>query len=95
MKLAAFINAHVEEIVEEFVAFASTLESAALGNSVTELRDHARGILLKIAADLFLRETPRQLHDKSVGERAPEASRRVRHRRTGRRGSLAASRSRN
>lgn len=71
MKLAAFINAHVEEIVEEFVAFASTLEPASLGNSVAELRDHARGILLTIAADLSLRESAKQLHDKAVGDLPP------------------------
>ena len=73
MKLAAFINSHVEEIVEEFVSFASTLEPAALGTSVAELSDHARGILLTIAADLSISETPKQKHDKSLGERSPSS----------------------
>lgn len=68
MKLAVFITSHMDDIVAEFVSFARTLEPAALGNSVAELTDHARGILRTIAADLDKRETPKQLRAKSVGE---------------------------
>jgi signal transduction histidine kinase len=68
MKLAAFITAHMDEIVAEFVAFARTLEPASLGNSVVELKDHAREILLTIAAGLDSAETPKQKRDKSVGQ---------------------------
>lgn len=68
MKLAIFITSHLEDIVAEFVSFARTLEPAALGNSVAELTDHARGILRTIAANLDRRETPKQQRAKSVGE---------------------------
>jgi signal transduction histidine kinase len=66
MKLATFITTHLDDIVAEFVAFARTLEPAAFGNSVAELRDHAAEILQTIAAELDAAQTPRQLHAKSV-----------------------------
>lgn len=68
MKLATFITSHMDEIVAEFVSFARTLEPASLGNSVAELRDHAREVLLAIAADLDAGETPKQKRDKSVSQ---------------------------
>lgn len=72
MNLAAFITSHMEDIVNEFIAFARTLEPASLGSSTDELRDHAREILREIAKSLSADETPRQKRDKSVGQ-APEA----------------------
>lgn len=65
MKLSVFMTSHMDEIVAEFVSFARTLEPAALGNSVAELRDHAREILLAIAAGLDVPETPKQRREKS------------------------------
>lgn len=67
MRLATFIASNMDDIVDEFVTFARTLEPAALGASVAELRDHAREILQAIAAGLGADETPKQTHDKSVG----------------------------
>lgn len=68
MKLATFITTHMDEIVAEFVSFARTLEPASLGNSVADLRDHAREILVAIAAGLDSEQTPKQKRDKSVNE---------------------------
>lgn len=68
MKLSTFILTHMDDIVVEFVAFARTLEPASLGNSLIELRDHAREILLEIAAGLDVDQTAKQKHDKSVGQ---------------------------
>jgi signal transduction histidine kinase len=68
MKLATFIVANMDAIVKEFVSFASTLEPAALGKSVSELQDHAREILLTLAANLDISETPEQKRDKSIGQ---------------------------
>lgn len=73
MRLSAFITSHMADIVAEFVLFARTLEPASLGNSVAELRDHARDILLAIAATLDTPETPKQKRDKSL-DLTPEAS---------------------
>lgn len=68
MKLATFITTHMDEIVAEFIAFARTLQPASLENSVVELKDHARAILVTIAAGLDAAETPKQKRDKSVGQ---------------------------
>jgi signal transduction histidine kinase len=68
MKLATFITSHMDEIVAEFTTFARTLEPASLGNSVAELKDHAREILLAIAAGLDSDETPLQKREKSVSQ---------------------------
>lgn len=68
MKLATFIISHMDDIVAEFVTFARSLAPASLGNSVVELQDHAREILLTIAAGLDVDQTAKQKHDKSVGQ---------------------------
>lgn len=68
MRLAAFIRKHRDEIVGEFIDFARTLAPAALDSSEAELRDHAHGILLSIAADLGSHETAEQREQKSVGQ---------------------------
>ena len=68
MKLATFITTHLDDIVAEFVTFARTLEPAAFGNSVAELRDHAADILLTIAAELDDTETAAEKRDKSIGQ---------------------------
>lgn len=54
MSLAGFIYQHLDNILDEWSAFASKF-SCASGMAQAGLRDHARGILLAIAADL---ETP-------------------------------------
>jgi signal transduction histidine kinase len=68
MKLAAFISSRMDDIVSEFVSFARTLEPASLGNSVAELRDHARDILADVAVGLDAAETAKEKKDKSVGQ---------------------------
>jgi signal transduction histidine kinase len=68
MKLAAFITSNLDEITAEFVTFARTLEPASLDNSIVELRDHAREILLAIAAGLGPTQTTKQTRDRSIGQ---------------------------
>lgn len=51
-KSAAFVESRMEDLVSEFVSFARTLEPTYLGNTVAELRDHARDIAAGIAAGL-------------------------------------------
>lgn len=68
MKLAVFITSNLDEITAEFVTFARTLEPASLDNSVVELKDHAREILLAMAAGLGPAQTTKQTRDKSIGQ---------------------------
>jgi signal transduction histidine kinase len=68
MNLATFIVSHMDEIVDEFISFAQTLEPASLSHSNDELRDHAREILQEIAKGLSADETPKQKRDKSLGQ---------------------------
>lgn len=52
MKLAQFINDHLEEILIEWDSFAQTLRPAATEMSLLELRDHGKQILQQIARDI-------------------------------------------
>ncbi|MES2259744.1 MAG: HAMP domain-containing sensor histidine kinase [Pseudomonadota bacterium] len=71
MKLSSFIATHIENILVEWESFARTLEPAAGQMSSAALRDHARMILLAIAADIDKVETADEQYDKSRGM-APE-----------------------
>ena len=64
MKLSNFIKAHLEEILEEWEAFARTLQPEM---TPLALRDHAKLILLQVAQDIDSRETPQEQRDKSQG----------------------------
>lgn len=68
MNLATFIVSHMDDIVDEFISFAETLEPASLGHSTEELQDHSREILREIAKGLSAEETPKQKRDKSMGQ---------------------------
>ena len=67
MPLSAFIKENMEAIVQEWLAFAMTMEPAATTMSALALRDHAKPILLAIARDLESSQTPRAQSDKSKG----------------------------
>lgn len=67
MKLSQFISKHQEEILVEWEKFAKTMLPAAECMSHTELRDHARQILLAIAKDIDTEQTSMQQHRKSKG----------------------------
>ncbi len=72
MTLPDFIRANVDVIVSRWETFAKTI-SGAHGMDRVTLRDHAKGLLLTIAADLDQSQTPREQVAKSEG-RGPEAS---------------------
>jgi signal transduction histidine kinase len=59
MKLSSFILSHLEDILQEWEDFASTLEPLVNANK-KELRDHAAAVLKVIAADL---DTPQGEHE--------------------------------
>lgn len=67
MRLSAFILQQIEPILAEWDAFARTLGPAASEMSALSLRDHARPMLLAIAADMAVPETPREQWEKSQG----------------------------
>lgn len=67
MKLYQFINTHLEEIINEWQAFAQTLGPAADAMSDLALRDHAQGILQAIARDIETQQNAAEQLEKSQG----------------------------
>lgn len=65
-RLHEFVRENVEEILKEWEAFARTLPMTQ-SMDVATLRDHAREMLLTIAADLAKPQTERQAKDKAKG----------------------------
>lgn len=68
MKLAALIARDVDDIVGEWEHFARTTIPPAADLSPEALRDHARVLLLAIAADLQRAQDDADQHEKSRGE---------------------------
>lgn len=67
MKLSSFIQTNLEMILLEWDAFAATLFPAEDQNKTYLLRDHAKGILLELAADMETEQSAQQQVDKSKG----------------------------
>ena len=80
MSLSAFIGAHQEEIVSEFVVFARTLMPPGPEMTEVELRDHAIEILTAVVQDMGVTQTSAEQSRKSRGQgtaRTVEASGRL------------------
>lgn len=71
MTLAEFIRANIEVIVSKWEVFAKSISGAHQMDKIA-LRDHAKGLLLTIAADLDHVQTPIEQVAKAEG-RAPDA----------------------
>ncbi|WP_296482357.1 EAL domain-containing protein [Rhodoferax sp.] len=69
MALPEFIRTNIEVIVSKWEAFAKTIPGARHMDTV-ELKDHAKGILLTIAADLDHPQTSLEQAEKSKGNAA-------------------------
>jgi signal transduction histidine kinase len=67
MRLTQFINDNIEPILVEWESFARTMIPPAETMSVSELRDHARDILLAIAKDMDTAQSEREREGKSKG----------------------------
>lgn len=65
MKFSSFIETDLEAILEEWDAFARTLLPAAKTMTDSQLRDHAREILLTIAKDMETSQSEDQRSGKS------------------------------
>ena len=68
MKLSRFILAHLEEILGEWEAFASSLEKHGIVMLQSELQDHARQMLEAIALDMEKSESDQEKKAKSLAE---------------------------
>lgn len=82
MNIADFTKQEVHAIVDEWVEFARTTVPAAQEFSREDLADHAKVLLLAIAADITDSQGAQARHDKSQGNRpetAPEITRVARH----------------
>jgi diguanylate cyclase (GGDEF)-like protein/PAS domain S-box-containing protein len=70
MRLPDFIRTEVEAILDEWERFAKSIPHGEKMNQVS-LRDHARGILFAIAADLERKQSAGQQDEKSKGRAPP------------------------
>jgi diguanylate cyclase (GGDEF)-like protein/PAS domain S-box-containing protein len=66
MKLPEFIRSNCEAILNQWIEFAQQIPHGRELNEIA-LRDHARGILTTIAADLEQAQTPAEQSEKSKG----------------------------
>jgi len=73
MKFSDFIRTNMERILDEWECFARDIPSASQLEAKT-LRDHAKGILTAIAADLEQPQTPDQQNLKAKGRAPPSLS---------------------
>ena len=73
-RLGSFIQHNMEPILQAWEDFARTIEPPALTMDDTELRDHARQMLVAFAADLATSQTePERLaKSKDLGKRGPD-----------------------
>jgi len=74
MRLADFILANREPILEEWVAFARTCAPASTAMDLEGLRDHANDMLTVIAADLATPQNQAEQSEKSRGQGVSEAA---------------------
>jgi hypothetical protein len=68
MRLAEFILRHMEAILAEWEAFATTLHPAAANMMSLALRDHAPQILEAVARDISTPQSGQEQADKSKGK---------------------------
>jgi len=72
MRLSVFITKNLEEILQEWDAFARRLVPDTEAMDQRALRDHAKEILQAIARDMETEQTPQEQFRKSVGLAAQE-----------------------
>jgi signal transduction histidine kinase len=71
MRLADFILAETETILQKWEEFARSIEPPALTMTSKELRNHAAAMLKTIAEDLGTSQTKEEQFTKSIGKSAP------------------------
>ena len=81
MKISEFAEHHVDAIVDEWVEFAGSRLPASHNFTRAELADHARVLILAVAADMRQPQAAQARHDKSQGhlpDNAPQVTRMAR-----------------
>jgi signal transduction histidine kinase len=73
-RLADFIDANIDAIVDEWVQFAATLSPMTQETPIDALRDHAVEMLARVTTDLRRTQTPAEQKAKSEGLAAPARS---------------------
>ena len=73
MKISTFITGHMEQILTEWEAFATSFGAVADKMSSNDLRDHAKQILEFVATDIETTQSQTQTEAKSKGEHATAA----------------------
>ena len=68
MRLSEFIVQHIDRIVDEWEQFARNVKPAADSLSRTELRDHAKSILMAAARDMTMTQSKAEQAAKARGE---------------------------
>lgn len=74
MTLSDFIEANLAALLDDWTEYARTIISGRASLSESQLRNSARDLLGRIAADMRERQTPEQQRAKSRGDRAPSES---------------------
>jgi signal transduction histidine kinase len=74
MKMRAFIQERIDDILAEWDTFARSIQPGAKPLSAERLRDHAREMLDAIAVDMAGAQTAAEQKDKSEGRGIPNAS---------------------
>ncbi|MCT7311964.1 HAMP domain-containing histidine kinase [Ralstonia sp. CHL-2022] len=74
MNLSEFIEANLPSLIGDWTEYARKLDSGRSRLSDQQLRNSARDLLLRIAADMREGQTPAQQRAKSEGDRAPSGS---------------------
>ena len=67
MRLSLFISENLDDILREWVSFATTLEPAASKMSTLALQDHAKAILQAIVLDMESHQSQLEQYEKSRG----------------------------
>ncbi|MCM2493017.1 sensor histidine kinase [Burkholderia glumae] len=67
MSLSAFIETHIEALIDDWARHAASLHQGRSRLSFTELRDSARRILIEVAANMRKAQTAAQQEDKARG----------------------------
>lgn len=74
MNLSDFIEANLPGLIDDWTEYARKLDGGRSRLSDQQLRNSARDLLRRIAADMREGQTSAQQHAKSWGDRAPSES---------------------
>lgn len=74
MDLSDFIEANLSDLIDDWTDYARKVSIGRGSLSENQLRNSARELLIRIAADMREKQTPAQQHAKSWGDRPPSGT---------------------